>query len=196
MEHITTDESKFKTLYELFFKYRNVFTDIGTLLLSVIALGLMANINIPLWPVPITFQTFGVFLIAFFFGARKGTLSIFLYLITGLLGVAVFAKHASGYLYFLGPTAGYLIGFIPMVFVVGLLVEKGFGRNWKSVLTCMFISEIILYICGLVWLQIYLKTSLIQTLQYGLIPFMLGDILKILLALPLFPFLFRKGSIN
>jgi biotin transport system substrate-specific component len=126
MRYANKNEIMHKTLYEAFFQYRNVFTDVLLLVLSVGVMAIMANIRIPLWPVPITMQTFGVFLIAFFFGARKGVVSIILYILAGLLGLGVFAGYKSGYAALIGPTGGYLVGFIAMVFVVGKLVEKGY----------------------------------------------------------------------
>lgn len=188
-------ELKHKTLYELYFNYRNIFTDVLMIGLSILFMGVMANIRIPLWPVPITMQTFGIFLLAFFFGAQKGVISILAYLLAGLAGFGVFAGYSSGYAPFIGPTGGYLIGFIAMIFVVGKLVEKGYGRTKKSVLVCMLLGEAILYVFGLTGLYFALgNISLWQTLKYGLFPFIIGDSLKIALAIPLYPYLFNKGK--
>lgn len=188
-------ELKYKTLYESFFQYRNVFMDVFFMSLSVVLMGILSNIRIPLWPVPITMQTFGVFLIAFFFGSKKGTISILLYLVVGLLGLGVFAGYSSGYAPFIGPTGGYLIGFIAMVFVVGKLIEKGYGRTKKSVLLCMIIGEAILYVFGLTGLYLAMPgITLWQTLSYGFFPFIIGDSIKIGMAMPLFPYLFNKGK--
>ena len=168
-----------KTLYEALFKQRNVFLDIFMILVSVAFLGVMANIRIPLWPVPITMQTFGVFLIAFFFGSRKGFLAILAYILAGLLGIGVFAGYKSGFGVLLGPTAGYIIGFLFMAMVVGLMIEKGYGRSKSSVLLCMLIGEIILYAFGLTGLWFYLgNVSFIELLMLGFIPFIID--LKIL----------------
>lgn len=195
MDYGIKNELKYKTLYEIFFQYRNLFTDICLMVFSVVVMAVMANIRIPLWPVPITMQTFGVFLIAFFFGSKKGVVSILLYLIAGLLGFGVFAGYSSGYAPFIGPTGGYLVGFITMVFVVGKLVEKGYGRTKKSVIKCMLLGEAILYTFGLTGLYLALgNISILQTLQYGLFPFIIGDSLKIALAVPLYPYLFNKGQ--
>ena len=186
---------RYNTLYEVFFEHRTVFLNIFLMALSVVFLGLMANIQIPLWPVPITMQTFGIFLIAFFFGSRRGLVSILLYLIAGLLGIGVFAGYSSGYAPFIGPTGGYLVGFVVMVFIVGMLVEKGYGRTKKSVLWCMLIGEAVLYVFGLTGLYLYLgNASIWQVLTYGFFPFIIGDSLKIAMAIPLYPYLFNKGK--
>ena len=186
---------KHKTLYETFFEYRNVFTDVFMMMLGAITLAVMANIRIPLWPVPITMQTFGIFLIAFFFGSRKGIVTILLYIISGVLGFGVFAGYKSGFTAIIGPTGGYIIGFIAMVFVVGKLIEKGFGRTKKSVLYCMIVGEVILLICGLTGLYFYLGiASIWKVLMLGFVPFIIGDVIKIAMAIPLYPYLFKKGT--
>ena len=186
---------KHKTLYELYFKYRNVFLDIFMILCSVAFLGLMANIRIPLWPVPITMQTFGVFLIAFFFGSRKGFLAILAYILAGLVGMGVFAGYKSGFGALIGPTGGYIIGFLFMALIVGFMIEKGYGRSKSSVLLCMLVGGLILYIPGLTGLWLYLgNVSFIRVLMLGFVPFIVGDILKIMGAVALFPCLWKGAE--
>lgn len=188
-------ETDNKTLYGVLFKQRNVFLDMFMILCSVAFMAVMANIRIPLWPVPITMQTFGVFLIAFFFGSRKGFLAILAYILAGLVGVGVFAGYKSGIAIFLGPTAGYIIGFLFMALVVGWLIEKGYGRNKGSVLFCMLVGEVILYVFGLTGLWLYLgNVSFIKVLMLGFVPFIVGDVLKILGAVALFPYLWKGAE--
>lgn len=187
--------NKHKTLYEIYFSYRNIFLDIFMIVLSVAFLGVMANLRINLWPVPITMQTFGVFLIAFFFGSRKGFLSIMAYILAGLAGFGVFTGYKSGAAVFIGPTAGYLIGFIFMAFFVGLMIEKGYGRNKRSVLVCMLVGEGILYLFGLTGLWLFLgKVSLWKVLIAGFVPFIIGDIIKVIGAVALFPYLWKGAE--
>ena len=149
-------ENKNKALYEILFQQRNIFLDMFMIIFSVGILGVMANIRIPLWPVPITMQTFGVFLIAFFFGSRKGVLTILAYLLAGLFGLGVFSGYNSGFGALIGPTGGYLVGFIFMALFVGMMIEKGHGRDKKSVLLLMVIGNLILYAFGLAGLWMYL----------------------------------------
>ena len=190
MEHIV----KHKTLYDAIFEHKNVFLDIFMMVLGTAFLAGMAQIRIPLWPVPITMQTFGIFLIAFFFGSRKGLLTILMYVLAGIAGIGVFAGFSSGMTVILGPTGGYIIGFLACVFVVGLLIEKGYGRTKKSVLYCMILGSVAIYIPGLIWLWIFLgNVSIWAVLMAGLIPFIIGDTLKIIAAVALFPYLW-KGS--
>lgn len=188
-------EFKNKTVYEMLFKETSLLMDAFFVMISVIGLALMANIKIPLWPVPVTLQTFGVFLIAFFFGARKGMITIIAYILAGLSGLAVFTGWNSGISTLFGPTGGYLIGFIFMALFVGLMIEKGYGRTRKSVFMCMIVGEIIMYICGLIGLSMYLGNASIWTvLSYGLVPFIIGDILKIGLAVALFPYMWKGAE--
>ena len=188
-------ELRHKTLYEAFFRYRTLLMDIFMISLSVALMGVLSNIQIPLWPVPITMQTFGVFLIAFFFGSNKGAMSILLYLTVGLAGLGVFAGYASGYAPFIGPSGGYLIGFIAMVFVVGKLIEKGYGRTKKSILLCMIIGEAILYVFGLIGLYLAMPNiTLLQTFSYGFFPFIIGDSIKVIAAVSLFPYLWKGAE--
>lgn len=190
MEHAL----KHKTLYEALFNQKNVFLDISMMLIAVVFLAFLSNMYIPLWPVPITGQTFGVFLIAFWFGSRKGLAAIGLYILAGLLGFGVFAKHSSGIGVIMGPTGGYIIGFLVAAFVVGYLIEKGFGRTKASVLYCMALGNIIIYISGLIGLKLYFADAgLWKILVMGLFPFLIGDAVKILTAVVLFPYLW-KGS--
>jgi len=184
-----------KTIYEVLFKQRNIFLDIFMVLFSVAFMAVMANIRIPLWPVPITMQTFGVFLIAFFFGSRKGTVAILAYLVAGLVGFGVFAGYSSGWAPFIGPTGGYLVGFLFMVLIVGWMIEKGYGRTRKSILICMLLGEIVLYTFGLAGLWIYLgDVSLAKVLMLGFVPFIVGDTIKALGAAALFPYLWKGAE--
>lgn len=183
---------KHKTWYELYFEYRNVFTDITMVVLSVAFMAVMANITIPLWPVPITMQTFGVFVVAFFFGSRKGLVSMLGYVLAGVLGLGVFAGFKSGMAAIMGPTGGYILGFLAAVFLVGYLIEKGYGRSKSSVLLCMLIGNLVIYTFGLIGLRIYFADfTWIKIFSVGLVPFLIGDALKIAGAVALFPFLWR-----
>ncbi len=186
---------KNKTLYELIFRQKNVFLDIFMLLCNIAFLGIMANIRIPLWPVPITMQTFGVFVIAFFFGSRKGLLSILAYILAGIVGFGVFAGYKSGITAILGPTGGYLIGFLGAAFIVGYMIEKGYGRTKSSVLLCMVIGNLIIYLFGIIGLKLYfVDFTWLKILSVGLIPFLIGDAIKIAGAIALFPYLWKGAE--
>ena len=188
-------ETENKTIYEVLFKQRNVLLDVFMILFSIAFMAIMANIRIPLWPVPITMQTFGVFLIAFFFGSRKGFLAILAYLLAGLVGFSVFAGYKSGIGALIGPTGGDIVGFIFMVLIVGLMIERGYGRTKGSVLLCMLVGEVVLYTFGLAGLWLFLgNVSFFEVLMLGFVPFIIGDFLKILGAVALFPYLWKGAE--
>lgn len=188
-------EVKYKTLYEAIFRQRNVLLDVAMIALSVVFLAVIAKIRIPLWPVPITMQTFGVFTIAFFFGSFRGAVSLLAYALAGLLGLSVFAGFNAGLPVFLGPSGGYIVGFIFAAFVVGYLIEKGYGRTWKSVLLVVLVGEVVIYAFGLPWLAAALPgLTFFGVLKAGLIPFIIGDSLKALAAIGLFPYLWKGAE--
>jgi len=191
MEHI----DKRRTLYDILFKQKTVLLDVFMILCSVFFLAVMANIRIPLWPVPITMQTFGVFVIAFFFGSRKGLLSILAYILAGIVGFGVFAGHKSGVAVVMGPTFGYIAGFLFCAFIVGHLIEKGYGRTKGSVFKIMIIGNLIIYFFGLVGLWRSLgNVGLWKILISGLFPFLIGDVIKIAGAVALFPYIWRGSE--
>src|ERR687893_2110175 len=91
--------------------------------------ALMAQVAIPLWPVPLTLQTLAVLLTGAALGSRRGTLALLVYLAEGAVGLPVFAGGASGVAYMLGPTFGYLVGFVLAAGLVGWLAERGWDRR-------------------------------------------------------------------
>jgi biotin transport system substrate-specific component len=148
--------------------------------------ALAAQIEIPMWPVPVTMQTFAVLLVGGLLGSRLGAMSLLLYLAEGALGLPVFAGGAGSVLHFAGPTAGYLFGFVAAAFVVGWLCERGWSRKVETAVFAMLLGTAAIYFFGLPWLAQF--TGWDKAWQLGLIPFIPGDVLKVImaaLALPL-----------
>ncbi len=140
--------------------------------------------------VPITGQTFAVLLAGALLGSKRGAMSQLTYLAVGAMGAPVFAGYMGGPAVFAGPTAGYLIGFVPAAYVVGLLAERGWDRRvWTAVLA-MFIGSVVLYAFGLSWLSIWLNRFGVDSSVFavGLVPFLPGDALKIALAATVLPY--------
>jgi biotin transport system substrate-specific component len=188
-------KTRYGTIYDILFKQKNLLVDIYMVALSVVFMALMANIRIPLWPVPITMQTFGVFLVAFFFGSRKGVVAMLSYVLAGIAGFGVFAGFNSGLGAIMGPTGGYILGFLACVFVVGWMIERGYGRTKESVFLCMVIGNVLIYAFGLTGLGLFLgDVGLWKLLMAGLIPFLVGDALKIVAAVALFPYLWKRSE--
>lgn len=147
--------------------------------------ALLAQVQIPMWPVPVTGQTLGVLLIGALLGSRLGTTSMIAYLVQGAIGLPFFAGGAAGTAVLVGPTAGYLAGFVVAAFVVGWLAERGLDRHMGTAVFAMIVGNVIIYALGLAWLSRF--TGLETVLSVGMVPFIPGDILKIIIAAGLLP---------
>jgi len=146
---------------------------LGSLLLTI-----SAKIKIPFYPVPMTMQTFVVVLMGITFGWRLGVATISLYLFEGIIGLPVFAgtpEKGIGLVYFMGPTMGYLIGFLFATFFAGYLNLK---KNMFIVFLKLIFSVSIIYIFGILWLGTLIGWNK-PILELGLIPFLLAEIFKI-----------------
>lgn len=152
-----------------------------------VALALSAQLafHLPFSPVPITGQTFAVLLVGALLGSVRGGMVVLLYLAEGLSGLPVFAGGGAGPVILLGPTGGYLLGFVPAVIIVGYLAERGWDRRFLTTLAAMTGGTAAIFVCGLTWLAILQITDSILTI--GLWPFVPGAILKIVAAALLLP---------
>ena len=154
----------------------------ASLLAALIAAG--AYLALPIGPVPIVLQNFFVFLSGLLLGPRWGAASVGVYLMAGALGLPVFAGGIGGIGRFAGPTGGYLLGYLPAVYVIGWISKKSKGRGALDVLA-MVCGIIVIYGCGVSWLKILSGMTLAKTLAVGMYPFILGDGLKIAAAVPI-----------
>lgn len=170
---------------------------IALVLVGVLLLTISAKIKVPFWPVPMTLQTFAVMAIAAAYGARLGMTTVIAYLAAGLAFLPVFTNTpplASGPLYFLGSTGGFLIGFIPLAYIVGKAADHGWDRAPLKLFGAMMAAEIVLFTLGFLWLALFAQLANGATglgfagaFQHGILPFALGDVLKIALAALLIP---------
>ena len=159
------------------------------LLAGIALLTISAHIKIPFYPVPLTMQTLVVLCIGMTYGARLGGTTLLGYLAAGFIGLPVFAGGA-GIAYMTGPTGGYLAGFFAAAVVLGALAERGWTRNWATAAAAMLMGNAIIYFLGVGWL-----TSLIgwdKAVQFGLLPFLYGDALKLIIAALGVPYLWSK----
>jgi biotin transport system substrate-specific component len=140
-----------------------------------------AYISIPVGPVPIVLQNMFVFLTGLLLGSRWGLASVGVYLLTGACGLPVFAGGMGGIGRIVGPTGGYLIGYLPAVFAVGYISEKGKGRVARDIIG-MLAGTILVYACGVTWLQTLTGMPWPKTLAVGMYPFLIGDALKMAAA--------------
>lgn len=139
-----------------------------------------AQIEVPLWPVPVTGQTFGVVVIGALLGSKRGASAVVAYLIQGAAGLPFFAGGAAGAAYLFGPTGGYLIGFVAAAWLVGLLAERGWNRSFWTRCASMAIGTAAIFLFGVIWLAQFVPSG--GLLSAGVIPFLPGAVLKIAAA--------------
>jgi biotin transport system substrate-specific component len=156
--------------------------DLSLITLGALFVAALAQVRIPLpfTPVPLTGQTFAVLLVGAALGSKRGAASLALYTTMGALGLPFFAGGASGLAYMSGPTLGYLVGFLAAAYVVGLLAERGLERSVRTSLVPFLAGTLVIYIFGAGWLAILF--GLEQALALGVLPFLIGDALKMGLA--------------
>tara|TARA_B100001996_G_C18438736_1_gene507536 strand:+ start:73 stop:624 length:552 start_codon:yes stop_codon:yes gene_type:complete len=149
-------------------------------LLGSILLTISAKIKIPFYPVPMTMQTFVVLFLGISFGYKVGVTTIFLYLLEGIVGLPVFSNSPEkgiGIAYFIGPTMGYLIGFVFACFLAGYFK---YNSNYFLNFFKIIISTSIIYLFGIIWLGTLIGWDK-PILQLGVFPFLLAELFKILL---------------
>jgi biotin transport system substrate-specific component len=142
-----------------------------------------AYMALPIGPVPVVMQNLFVFLAGLILGGRWGMASVGIYLLAGAVGMPVFAGGTGGIGRFFGPTGGYLIGYLPAVFLIGWIAQKTGPRPFGDILA-MLCGTIVLYTCGLVWLKVLTGLAWPKAVAAGMLPFLLGDALKIAVAVP------------
>ncbi|MBD1147651.1 biotin transporter BioY [Pelagibacterales bacterium SAG-MED31] len=151
----------------------------GTLLLTI-----SAKVQVPFWPVPMTMQTFVVFLIGSTYGVRLSFLTLVAYLIEGALGLPVFAA-GGGIIYLTGPTAGYLYGMTIAAAVISYFANIGYSTSYIKSFISIIIGSIIIFALGVLYLGSIIGYS--KALQAGLLPFIPSELFKIALAVLLIP---------
>ena len=154
-----------------------------------VLLAASAQFKIPLYPVPITGQTLVVLLIGMTYGSRLGGITIAAYLLEGALGLPVFAGGAAGVAVLMGPTGGYLFGFFLAGMAMGYLAELGMGRTAASTVAAMVIGNCLIYLCGALWLANFIGFG--HAIAAGVLPFLYGDALKLVVAAALMPMAWR-----
>ena len=136
-----------------------------------------AQINVPLPIVPLTLQSLAVLAIGAAYGARLGGATLALYAAEGAAGLPVFAQMKAGAGVIAGPTGGYIIGFILAAALVGYLAEKNWDRSLVKMFAAAVLGAVVLYIPGLIWLHNF-ASGWPQTMEWGLTPFVAGDLVK------------------
>ena len=172
------------------FKQSKITKYIFVALIGSIILAISSKVKIPFYPVPMTMQTFVVLFIGITLGSKIGLLTVSLYLLEGIYGLPVFAgtpEKGIGFIYFTGPTMGYLLGFLIAVYFAGSFkYEKNLINNLIKLLFCVSF----IYILGLAWLGVLIGWEK-PIFKLGAQPFLLAELFKVLLLLFLLPNLLK-----
>lgn len=172
--------TSYPTLANRLLPQTRLWHDLALALAGSWLVALLSQLLIPIQPVPITGQTFGVLLVGAALSWRRGALALLLYVLQGVAGLPVFAGGASGVARLLGPTGGYLIGFVFAAALTGWLSERGWDRRFLSTLLAMALGNLVIYAFGLPWLAHIAGWE--RAITAGLLPFIAGDVLKAVLA--------------
>jgi len=149
---------------------------------ALTAIGALISIPLPFSPVPITLQTMFTYMAGALLGSYSGALSQLIYVLMGVTGLPIFAKGSAGISVLLGPTGGYLAGFIPGAFVIGKLAEIKKNPSFRWLLICMTAGTAVFYVLGVLQLMNWVRIGVKEAVVFGVLPFIVGDALKMLAA--------------
>lgn len=180
-----------ETFMEAVWKPTGLGREVTLIVGGSLLVALLAQIELPMWPVPVTGQTFGVLLLGLLLGRRAG-LSLMAYVAEGAMGLPFFAGGGAGITHLTGPTGGYLAGFVAAAFVVGWLAEKGWDRRMGTAVLALLMGNLLIYLFGIPWLAQFTGWQKVWSL--GLVPFIPGDLLKVILAAAVLPWGWRLLS--
>ena len=163
----------------------------GALAVAGIAiLAISAKIAVPMWPVPITMGTFAVLALGAAYGPRLGLATILGYMLVGALGFDVFAGtggDVNGIAYMMGGTGGYLLGFVLATILLGYGATRGWDRSVVKMVGLLLVANALIYVPGLAWLSVLYDMSIIKAAEVGMVPYLIGDMIKLALVALLLP---------
>ena len=166
---------------------------LGFAIAGSLLLWASAKVKVPFWPVPMTMQPFVVLALGLALGWRRAGLAVALYLAEGAVGLPVFTdtpQRGIGLAYMVGPTGGYLAGFLVAAVAVGWLKDRGFTRSIGLAFAACLAGVALIYLPGVAWLASFVGVE--KAITFGVTPFILGDVLKALLAALAIPTLLRR----
>ena len=175
MKNNTTLVNSLLSAYEIKGHYKSI----ALVLFGTLLLAASSKVQVPFWPVPMTMQTFIVFVIGMSYGWKLGFFTLIVYLFEGAIGLPVFAK-GGGLLYLTGPTAGYLYGMAIATGVIGFFADQGYNKSFIKSLLSLIIGTFIIFILGVSYLGSVIGYD--KALAAGLYPFLLSEFFKIILA--------------
>ena len=167
--------------------FENINSNVVNILLvlfGTILLAISAKIQLPFWPVPMTMQTFVIFLIGMTYSVRLSFITVSMYLFEGALGLPVFAS-GGGIAYLVGPTSGYLYGMLISSVVISYLANLGFSKTYFKTSISLLIGSFIIFLFGILYLGSIIGYE--KAIIAGLLPFIPSEIFKIALAVSLIP---------
>ena len=182
-QNILSNSIKIKTKEKEFLK------SIFFVLSGVIFLSIMSQLIIPLYftPVPISLGSFGVMLIALLYGRKLGTATVLSYVVAGSLGAPVFAGFKAGSLF--SPTGGYILGYIAAALILGFLSDKGIAKSYVKTFLSLLLASAVILVLGALVLILFVPSK--SVFMIGVLPFLPGDMLKVVAATLLFPRLWK-----
>lgn len=163
--------------------------NLATVVIGTIVLTIAAKISVPVWPVPVTLQSFAVAALAAAFGWRIGVATVALYIAEGMSGLPVFAS-GGGPAYILGPTGGFILGWLPMAFIIGLAADRGASGKPLPLFGAMILGDAVSFALGFAWLLalgasaawIDQSNMVVSAFEKAVQPFIVWDILKMAFA--------------
>lgn len=179
------------TIVDRFVK-RSLVADIALVISGAALTAIAAQIAIPAYPVPFTLQTLVVLLVGATLGSRRGGLSLGVYALAGLAGLPVFApkadgSHVVGFAAFVGPTAGFILGFVIAAYVIGLLAERKWSSNVLKTFVAFVVGSTVIYFVGIPALSAFAFNGDTTAAVTYMLPFMLWDVVKAVIAAGLLP---------
>ena len=180
------------TLSHALFPSMSRLTQVLMVLGGSLMIAIAAQINVPMFPVPMTLQTLAILIVGLTFGSRLGAATLLAYLAEGAMGLPVFAKAMNGAAFF-GPTAGFLVGFVGLAWLAGYAVERGWARSFVTTAITCIVASALLYIPGLAWPMAVASLAGFDASwvannfgsyywAYFVQPFLVGDAVKAVLA--------------
>jgi len=176
------------------FVKRSLVVDILFVVGGAALIGLLAQVAIPLWPVPITGQTLAVLLVGSALGVGRAIGATALYAALGVVGLPWFSDWSSGWHVLAGPTGGYIVGFVVAAAFVSFFSARSWGHTWLGAAVTFTGGSLIVFAFGLPWLAAALGLNLEQTLQAGLYPFIVGGVIKAAIAAALIPLVWKLSA--
>jgi biotin transport system substrate-specific component len=174
---------------------RSLATDIALVGVGAAFTAVMAQIAVPLYPVPITGQTLAVLLVGATLGATRGALTMVVYALLGVVGLPVFSAASSGFGVLSGTTGGYIVGFIFAAGFTGWLAQRDWDKKYLGAALSFLGGTVVTFVFGLTWLALVTGGTLEQVLAWGLFPFIIGGLIKAGIAAAIIPSIWKVGAL-